>query len=99
MKVCPSAWETAVFVCMGDACRKRRSKKLLSKLGRRLREDGLARQIHLNRTGCLDRCSDAPVVLILPERALVMKVNPSDAQEIVDAAIRGRNPGMLTVPE
>jgi (2Fe-2S) ferredoxin len=45
-------------------------------------------QVRVNKAGCLDRCSGAPVAVVYPEGTWYTFVDEADIDEIVDAHLR-----------
>ena len=72
-----------VLVCSGTACQSSKSDQLKKALELAVVEHGLGDQIRLVETGCMGPCEQGPVVRIMPEDTLYVKVQPEDAQEIV----------------
>ena len=52
-------------------------------------EKGLASQIRVSTSGCLDMCLQGPNVLIMPDNIWFKKVNISDIDKIVQKAVNG----------
>jgi (2Fe-2S) ferredoxin len=52
----------------------------------RIKELGLSGQgkVRINKSGCLDRCEDGPVVVVYPEGTWYTYVDTHDIDEIID---------------
>ncbi|MBI2953978.1 MAG: (2Fe-2S) ferredoxin domain-containing protein [Chloroflexi bacterium] len=73
-----------VFVCTGYDCAGYGAEELMTLLGRRIREHGLADEIMLTKCGCVKECEDGPIVLVYPDGVWYSRVLPEDVDEIVD---------------
>jgi len=55
-----------------------------------LRRDGKGK-VRINKAGCLDRCTEGPVMVVYPEGVWYTYVDRHDVDEIIDSHIvRGR---------
>ena len=54
-----------------------------------VKDKGLAKQIRVSRSGCLDVCSEGPNVLLMPDNIWFKRVNEKDIEEIVNRAAEG----------
>ncbi len=57
-------------------------------LKQRIKDQGLAAQIRVSRSGCLDVCSDGPNILLMPDNIWFKRVEEQDIPSIIDRAIR-----------
>ena len=57
-----------------------------------VKERGLAGQIRVSRSGCLDVCSEGPNVLLMPDDIWFKRVAASDVEAIVAKAAAGIAP-------
>ncbi len=71
-----------ITVCGGTGCRALASEAVSDALGKSLVEYDLASQIELKVTGCPGFCEQGPLVVLLPERVLYVKVAPRDTADI-----------------
>jgi len=72
-----------VLVCSGTACQSSQSVALKKALLQAATERGLGKEVRFIETGCMGPCEQGPVVRIMPEDTLYVRVQPEDAQEIV----------------
>jgi len=56
----------------------------------RIKELGLAGRggVRINQAGCLDRCSEGPVIVVYPEGVWYSYVDEEDIDEIIDQHLR-----------
>ena len=78
-----------VLVCSGTACQSSKSVALKKALVQAVTESGQAAEVRFVETGCMGPCEQGPVVRIMPEDTLYVKVQPEDAQEIVHEHLVG----------
>ena len=67
----------------------------------RIKELGLSGQgrIRINRSGCLDRCEEGPVVVVYPEGVWYTYVDESDIDEIIEShLVNGKPVERLRLP-
>ena len=81
-----------LFVCEnerdeGDCC-STQGKVLREKLKELVKEKGLAGQIRVSRSGCLDVCSEGPNILLMPDNVWRKKVTEKDIPGIPEQAIK-----------
>jgi (2Fe-2S) ferredoxin len=48
--------------------------------------------VRINNAGCLDRCSEGPVLVVYPEETWYTYVDREDLDEIVDSHLAGGQP-------
>lgn len=85
-----------VFFCVnqregGEACcANHGSPRLRDYAKRRIKELGLAGPggVRINTAGCLDRCSEGPVVVVYPEGTWYTYVDEEDVDEIIEEHLR-----------
>ncbi len=58
---------------------------------RRIKELGLngAGKVRINKSGCLDRCEEGPVLVVYPEGTWYTYVDTHDIDEIIDVHLVG----------
>lgn len=58
---------------------------------RRIKELGLSGQgkVRINKSGCLDRCEEGPVLVVYPEGTWYTYVDTEDIDEIIDSHLVG----------
>ena len=49
-------------------------------------------KVRINRAGCLDRCSEGPLLVVYPEAVWYSFVDTEDIDEIVDSHLLNGNP-------
>lgn len=86
-----AAYEQHVHVCGGTGCHAAQSIALDEKLKRIINDKGLSAKISVTSTGCFGFCEKGPIAKILPDNTFYTEVTPSDAREIIDHHIIGRN--------
>ena len=63
-------------------------------------DHGYRRKIRANRSGCLDQCSEGPVVVVYPDNVWYGGVKPSDVPQILqEHALDGRVVENLQIPD
>ncbi len=78
-----------ILVCAGGGCLASGSLKVKDALQRELEEHGLDNSVQIVETGCLGPCSAGPVVLMAKDRVFYQRVQPQDANEIVEKHVFG----------
>jgi NADH:ubiquinone oxidoreductase subunit F (NADH-binding)/(2Fe-2S) ferredoxin/Pyruvate/2-oxoacid:ferredoxin oxidoreductase delta subunit len=85
------AYTQFVLVCAGTACDSCHSRAIYERLVEGVRAHGLADRVQVVRTGCFGFCAQGPVVKVLPDESFYVKVQPTDADEIVaEHLVKGR---------
>ncbi len=87
-----SYYKRHVFFCTnlredGSACCQRFNARALRDYAKkRSKELGIAGKgkIRVNSAGCLDRCSEGPVLVVYPEGVWYSYIDQSDIDEIID---------------
>src|SRR5574344_1588730 len=80
-----------ILVCGGTAREYSRSKEILKALQDEAVKQGVADDIQIVQTGCFGFCEQGPIVKVLPEDSFYVKVQPSDAAELIaEHIIKGR---------
>lgn len=86
-----------VFVCTNERpkghrrgdCRSKGADGLHRKLKDAVVRAGLSEEIRINNAGCLDQCSQGPVMVVYPEGAWYVNVTLEDVDEIVNKHLIG----------
>jgi (2Fe-2S) ferredoxin len=82
-----------VFVCFsGKTCPTKGSCELVGTLRERLALKGLAQEIRVTKSGCLDLCDAGPTVVVYPQGVWYAGVQLSDLEEIVESHLIGGKP-------
>lgn len=92
-----SYYEHHVFFCTNvretaDACNNHgNAEALCAYAKKRFNEAGSTSggRVRINRAGCLDRCSDGPVVVVYPQGTWYTYLDKTDIDEIVDQHLIG----------
>jgi (2Fe-2S) ferredoxin len=93
-------FERHVFVCLNvrpegaprPSCTTDGKSELLTQLQQAAKAAGLAGQVRVNKSGCLDQCEHGPVLVVYPEAVWYGHVQPEDAAEIVAEHLVGGRP-------
>ena len=93
-----NACERRIIVCAGTACVANGALKLIDALVKKITIAGLPMRvetadhqkndIHLSKSGCHGFCQMGPLVTIMPENILYVKVKADDADEIVEKTLK-----------
>jgi NADH:ubiquinone oxidoreductase subunit F (NADH-binding)/(2Fe-2S) ferredoxin/NAD-dependent dihydropyrimidine dehydrogenase PreA subunit len=80
-----------VLVCSGAACVSSHSVRVRAALQQEITRQGLEHEVRLVETGCMGPCELGPVLLVYPDGAFYVRVQPEDAAEIVqEHFLKGR---------
>ena len=86
-----STYNSHILVCGGTGCVSLESQKLLDNLKAVVEEKGYGKETQVVRTGCFGFCGEGPIVKILPDNTVYVRVTPEDAREVVEEhIIKGR---------
>ena len=92
-----SYYKYHVFFCTnlredggGASCEQCKASELRNYTKARIKELGLAGAggVRINTAGCLDRCSEGPVIVIYPQGTWYHYVDRKDVDEIIDEHLR-----------
>ena len=81
-----------VLVCVNRDCVKRGSLAALDQIRRRVRAEGLGRQIQTTRVMCMGRCGEGPAVCVYPDGVWYRGVSAEDANEIFEQHLQNNRP-------
>lgn len=85
------AFRNYILVCGGTACESSRSKEIYESLKAEAVKQGVENDVQVVQTGCFGFCEQGPIVKILPEDSFYVRVQPSDAAELIaEHIIKGR---------
>ncbi len=92
-----SYYRRHVFFCINRrdppeaCCANRGSVELQAYAKQRIKELGLSGkgEIRINKSGCLDRCEEGPVLVVYPDAVWYTYVDRSDIDEIIDRHVIG----------
>lgn len=93
MEISKPLFTKHLFVCenkrdAGDFCGAS-GERIRERLKEEVKKRGLASQIRVSRTGCLDVCAEGPNVLLMPDNLWFKKVKDADLEAILEKAIGG----------
>lgn len=80
--------ECVVFVCAGDSCSGRKSKKLYRCLVEGIEKRKLSGSVLCVRTECMGRCEDGPLAITCPGATAFCGVKPKSADELLDGLLK-----------
>jgi len=73
-----------ILICAGTGCISSGSKKVEAALREQLAKRGLDKEVKIVETGCHGFCEMGPLVVVYPEGVFYVRVQETDAVEIVD---------------
>ena len=87
-----SFYQHHVFFCCNqrtngeDCCNNHAAQDMRDYAKRRIKELSLSgkSKTRINQAGCLDRCSEGPVIVVYPEEVWYTYVDREDVDEIID---------------
>ena len=92
MESAKTVYQKYIFVCENaresEACCMPEGQIIREALKEKIKTMGLASQIRVSRSGCLDVCKDGPNVMLFPEGRWFKKVTLEDTQSIVNETIK-----------
>lgn len=99
--------EIQIFVCTKErpagapkaSCGPHAAGDLYYRLKDLVRERGLRDTVLVTRTGCQHHCSRGPTVSVWPQNHWYGRVTPSDAEDLLEAALAGTELDRLRMPD
>jgi (2Fe-2S) ferredoxin len=94
-----SYYKHHVFFCLNQrdppeaCCANHNAAEFQAYAKKRIKELGLAGRgsIRINKSGCLDRCEEGPVIVVYPDETWYTYVDRDDIDEIIDShLVHGR---------
>jgi NADP-reducing hydrogenase subunit HndC len=86
-----SKYSMHLLVCGGTSCHASESDAIVCNLRDELEAKGLIDSVQVILTGCFGFCEKGPIVKVIPDNTIYVKVKPEDAQTIVEEhIIKGR---------
>ncbi|MEW6666254.1 MAG: NADH-quinone oxidoreductase subunit NuoF [Thermodesulfobacteriota bacterium] len=79
-----------IAVCTGTGCLALGAAKVVAAFKDEIRKQGLQKKVDIRETGCPGFCEKGPLIVINPEEICYVRVQPSDAEEIVSETILGK---------
>lgn len=89
MKTDKNVFEFHLFVCTNDrnlpksGCGNLNSHDLASWLKEEVKKRGLQGKVRVNKSGCLDQCTNGPVMVLYPKGKWFYKVTQDDLPDIL----------------
>ncbi|NHI93863.1 MAG: NADH-quinone oxidoreductase subunit NuoF [Candidatus Lokiarchaeota archaeon] len=80
-----------VLICRGTGCNSSNSDKLTEKLKLLIKDNGLSEFVTVKITGCHGFCQVGPIMAILPENVLYVRVQEDDLDELVEKHLINNN--------
>ena len=80
--------ECVIFVCAGDSCRERKSKKLFKRLIECIEERKLTDTVRCVGTECMGQCENGPNVIACSGGIAVRGVKPKNADTLLDNLLK-----------
>lgn len=77
-----------ICVCMDSKCKDKDAKKVRKRLEALVEERDAGDAVKVKKVDCIGDCSKAPIVELRPGKTQFRKVGVSDAESIVDAAVK-----------
>jgi len=92
-----SYYQRHVFFCLNDredgrpCCARQGAQSAQEHAKRRIKQMDLNGQgkIRINKSGCLDRCEEGPVLVVYPDATWYTFVDNEDIDEIIDSHLVG----------
>ena len=89
-----------VFFCLNqrdageNCCANHNAEELQAYAKQRIKELKLNGRglIRMNKSGCLDRCDEGPIIVVYPEEVWYTYSNRADMDEIIESHLRGAKP-------
>lgn len=93
----PAYYQHHVFICTNAredgraCCADRGAQQAQEHAKRRLKalEMNGAGKVRINKSGCLDRCEEGPVIVVYPEGVWYTYIDNADVDEIIDSHLVG----------
>lgn len=78
-----SEYNFQILVCGGTGCKASESEEIRSSFVNLLNEYGLEEEVQVVLTDCFGFCEKGPIVKMMPDKTVYVRVKPSDADEII----------------
>ena len=90
-----SRFRCHVFICRNErdpddprgCCRSRGADEVIDRLKAEIHRRKLRREVRINKSGCLDQCSEGVSIVVYPEEVWYGHVRPEDVDEIIQSHI------------
>ena len=73
-----------ILICRGTGCNSSNSAKITEKLKFLIKKNGISDFINVKITGCHGFCQVGPIMAVLPENVLYVRVKEEDLEELVE---------------
>ena len=84
-------YRSHVLVCGGTGCTSSGSQRIIEKLEKEIKAQGLAEEVGVVKTGCFGLCALGPIMIVYPEGSFYSMVQEDDIPEIVsEHLLKGR---------
>lgn len=85
-------YKATLMVCSETGCKAYQSSKVISALQTELEKQNLSEDYLVVPTGCLGLCAQGPLMLVLPDGMLYVKLKPEDIPKIVEQHMKNGTP-------
>ena len=76
-------YRSHVLVCGGTGCTSSGSPRIIEKLEKEIKAQGLADEVGVVKTGCFGLCALGPIMIVYPEGSFYSMVQEDDIPEFV----------------
>jgi NADP-reducing hydrogenase subunit HndC len=84
-------YRSHVLVCGGTGCTSSGSRRIIEKLKKEIKAQGLKEEVGVVQTGCFGLCALGPIMIVYPEGSFYSMVQEDDIPEIVsEHLLKGR---------
>ncbi|MBA4698620.1 MAG: NADH-quinone oxidoreductase subunit NuoF [Ruminococcus sp.] len=84
-------YRSHVLVCGGTGCTSSGSQRIIDKLEKEIKAQGLQEEVGVVKTGCFGLCALGPIMIVYPEGSFYSMVQEEDIPEIVsEHLLKGR---------
>lgn len=84
-------YRSHVLVCGGTGCTSSGSRRIIEKLEKEIKAQGLGEEVGVVQTGCFGLCALGPIMIVYPEGSFYSMVQEDDIPEIVsEHLLKGR---------
>ena len=95
-----SYYQKHIFICTNlrkngkECCQDHNAQQLCAYAKQRIKELGLAGEgkFRINASGCLDRCSEGPVMVVYPDEVWYQYHSKEDIDEIIESHLQHDKP-------
>ncbi len=80
-----------VLICEKSNCWRKGGKRLYEQLEAEFKARGLTDKILIKKTGCLNKCKQAPTLVMMPDKACHSQVKPQQIPALIDKHLVARD--------